>query len=42
MKQLHIDNFSLSRIPRPDEVSKDKDKGNDKTIKKILPKPKQN
>ena len=36
MKQLDIDNFSLSRIPRPDDVSKEKI---NKTIKKI-PKPK--
>ena len=36
MKQLDIDNFSLSRIPRPEDVSKEKI---NKTIKKI-PKPK--
>ena len=37
MKQLDVDNFSLSRIPRPEEVAKEK---NSKTIKKI-PKPKE-
>jgi hypothetical protein len=35
LKQLDIDNFSLSRIPRPGENNKDKDKGSIKKVTKV-------
>ena len=38
MKQLDIDNFSLSRIPRPGEIKEDK--GTNSNIKKVAKVPK--
>ena len=35
MKQLDIDNFSLSRIPRPGEINNNKEKDNSKKLAKV-------